>query len=64
MSTLCRRLLRLEAVEGGAVPIVGLLFLPAGVEAGTPEADRLAAEHRERTRCAVVVALSTADAAL
>ena len=64
-TTLSARLRRLEsAAKGDAVAPVRLLVLPAGVEAATPEADRLAAEHRERTRCAAVVVLSASDVAL
>jgi hypothetical protein len=58
------RLRRLEGAAGGGPGVCALLFLPEGVEAASPEADRLIAEHRERTRCAVVVALSSSDAAL
>ena len=58
------RLRRLESATGGGPAAYALLFLPDGVEGGSPEADRLIAEHRERTRCPLVVALSSSDAAL
>ena len=64
MNAMRRRMLRLESATGGEPTAFALLFLPDGVEPGTTEADRLVAEYRERTRCAVVVALSAADAAL
>ena len=64
MNAMRRRVLRLESAVGDEPRAFGLLFLPDGVEPGTTEADRLVAEHRERTRCAAAVALSAADAAL
>ena len=63
-ASLSARLQRLEATAGSDTAPLVLLFLPAGVETGSPEADQLAAEHRERTRCVAVVVLSTEDAAL
>ena len=58
------RLRRLESAGGGERADVALLFLPDGVESASPEADRLVAEYRDRTRFAAVVVLSAEDAAL
>lgn len=59
------RLRRLEGLgEGDAAAPLGVLVLPAGVEVGTPEADRLIENYRSRTRCAAAVVLSASDAAL
>lgn len=64
-ASLSGRLRRLESAVGGDVPAaLGVPFHPAGVEVGTPDADRLAAEHRERTRCAAVAVLPASDVTL